>query len=129
LPFTISANFGTIIIASLFGGKVEQRGEKPLWVLPFNLVEEFNSIFDRDPLDFSQGICPQVIARYKFYFDVFEDWSMNVIFLFIHGSEPYGTPSEGMIYLFYESNGGAKMARFNLAWVTDGKDWKTFIEN
>jgi sialidase-1 len=40
-----------------------------------------------------------------------------------------GTPSEGMIYLFYESDGGAKMARFNLAWVTEGKDWKEFIKN
>jgi sialidase-1 len=34
-----------------------------------------------------------------------------------------------MIYLFYETDGGAKMARFNLAWVTEGKDWETFIEN
>ncbi len=40
-----------------------------------------------------------------------------------------GTPSEGIIYLFYESDGGGKMARFNLAWVTGGKDWKTFVEN
>ena len=40
-----------------------------------------------------------------------------------------GTPSEGFIYLFYESDGGAKIARFNLAWVTEGKDWETFIEN
>jgi sialidase-1 len=40
-----------------------------------------------------------------------------------------GTPSEGMIYLFYESGGGAKMARFNLAWVTEGKDLETFLEN
>ena len=39
-----------------------------------------------------------------------------------------GTPSEGFIYLFYESDGGAKIARFNLAWVTNGKDWKTFIK-
>jgi sialidase-1 len=38
-----------------------------------------------------------------------------------------GTPSEGMIYLFYESDGGAKMARFNLAWVTGGRDWKEFL--
>lgn len=38
-----------------------------------------------------------------------------------------GTPSEGMIYLFYESGGGGKMARFNLAWLTEGKDWKTFL--
>ncbi|MFW6289478.1 MAG: sialidase family protein [Mariniphaga sp.] len=38
-----------------------------------------------------------------------------------------GTPSEGIIYLMYESDGGAKMARFNLAWLTHGEDWKKFI--
>jgi sialidase-1 len=31
-----------------------------------------------------------------------------------------GTPSEGYIYLFYESDGGAKMARFNLEWILQG---------
>ena len=39
-----------------------------------------------------------------------------------------GTPSEGMIYLLYESGKGAKIARFNLAWVTEGvelKQWQT----
>ncbi len=40
-----------------------------------------------------------------------------------------GTPSEGFIYLFYESDGGAKMARFNLAWVTNGKDWEDFVKD
>lgn len=40
-----------------------------------------------------------------------------------------GTSSEGMIYLFYESDGGAKMARFNLAWVTNGRDWREFLKN
>ena len=43
-----------------------------------------------------------------------------------------GTPSEGWIYLMYEKieDGayvGAHMARFNLAWVTGGKDWREFI--
>ena len=40
---------------------------------------------------------------------------------------PAGTSSEGMIYLFYESEGGGKIARFNLAWVTEEKDWKEFV--
>jgi sialidase-1 len=40
-----------------------------------------------------------------------------------------GTPTDGMIYLLYENDGGAKMARFNLAWITEGKDWKEFIIN
>jgi len=38
-----------------------------------------------------------------------------------------GTPSEGLIYLFYESDGGGKIARFNLAWLTEGKEWKSFL--
>lgn len=38
-----------------------------------------------------------------------------------------GTPSEGMIYLFYESDGGGKVARFNLAWMTKGQNWKDFL--
>jgi len=39
-----------------------------------------------------------------------------------------GTASEGIIYLLYESDGGAKIARFNLAWVMNGRDWKDFAE-
>jgi sialidase-1 len=40
-----------------------------------------------------------------------------------------GTPSEGLIYLLYESDGGAKIARFNLDWLTAGRDWKTFVRD
>lgn len=44
-----------------------------------------------------------------------------------------GTPGEGWIYLLYESstsrdeNGRAHVARFNLDWVTEGKDWREFL--
>ena len=38
-----------------------------------------------------------------------------------------GTDSEGIVYLLYESDGGAKMARFNLAWLTNGIDWKQYV--
>lgn len=31
------------------------------------------------------------------------------------------TPGEGMIYLLYEGQGGAKMARFNLTWLLEGE--------
>jgi hypothetical protein len=31
-----------------------------------------------------------------------------------------GTPSEGWIYLLYEGSGGARIARFNLAWLVGG---------
>ena len=39
-----------------------------------------------------------------------------------------GTSSEGMIYLLYEDDGGGKIARFNLAWVTGGRDWREFLK-
>jgi len=74
LPYTIRANFGTVIIASLFGGKVEQRGNNPPWVKHFESTEEFKSVLERDPYDFSQGICPKVIERYKYYGDVLNNY-------------------------------------------------------
>jgi sialidase-1 len=36
-----------------------------------------------------------------------------------------GTPSEGMIYLLCHKG---FFARFNLAWITEGRDWKQFVE-
>ena len=41
-----------------------------------------------------------------------------------------GTPSEGWIYLLYETGGRsapANVARFNLDWVTSGRDWREFL--
>jgi hypothetical protein len=70
LPYTIRANFGTVIIASLFGARVEQRDDNPPWVRHFETLDTFMSVFDKDPEDFSQGICPKVTERYQFYKDV-----------------------------------------------------------
>lgn len=74
LRCTIRANFGTVVIASLFGGIVEQRDDNPPWIRHFETLDEFKSIFEKDPLDFSQGICPQITARYQFYQDVLADY-------------------------------------------------------
>lgn len=45
-----------------------------------------------------------------------------------------GTPSEGLIYMLYESKSDPDqrfdegyIARFNLAWLTGGRDWKEFL--
>ena len=70
LPYTVRANFGTVIIASMFGATVEQRDDNPPWVRHFKTLDEFTSIFDCDPIDFSQGICRQVTERYQFFRDV-----------------------------------------------------------
>jgi hypothetical protein len=67
LPCTIRANFGTVIIASLFGARIEQNGEDPPWARSFESRAEFVAALDRDPLDFSQGWCPRVVERYAYY--------------------------------------------------------------
>lgn len=67
LPCTIRANFGTVIIASLFGARIEQVDENPPWARNFETREGFLEALERDPLDFSQGWCPRVIERYEFY--------------------------------------------------------------
>jgi len=67
LPLTIRANFGTVIIASLFGGRVEQVEENPPWARPFESLDAFRAALERDPLDFTRGWCPRVEERYGFY--------------------------------------------------------------
>jgi hypothetical protein len=74
LPFTIRANFGTVVVASLMGGKIEQREDNPPWVRHFETMDEFEAVFEKDPHDLSQGLCPRVIATYKFYHDTLADY-------------------------------------------------------
>ncbi|WP_167616670.1 hypothetical protein [Maribellus sediminis] len=74
LPYTIRTNFGTVVIASVFGAKIEQRNDNPPWVRHYETLDKFQSIFDCDPLDFSKGISKQVIERYQFYNDVLADF-------------------------------------------------------
>lgn len=67
VPCIIRANFGTVIIASMFGGKIEQIGENPPWIRPFENDKEFEKVLDCDPLDFSKGWCSKVTGTYKVY--------------------------------------------------------------
>ena len=70
LPCTIRANFGTVVIASLFGGNVEQVEENPPWVRHFETLDEFRRGIESDPTDFSRGWCPRVVETYQFYREV-----------------------------------------------------------
>ena len=74
LPFTIRANYGTVIIPSLFGGRVEQRGENPPWVRHYEVTDQLKAIFDKDPVDFSHGYAARVVNTYRFYDHVFSDF-------------------------------------------------------
>lgn len=67
LPCTIRANFGTVVIASIFGAEIEQVNNNPAWVRPFESSDIFDKILDCDPCDFSQGWCPKVVETYKFF--------------------------------------------------------------
>ena len=67
LPYTVRPNFGTVLIASLFGARAEQVEDNPPWIRPFETLAEFQQAIGRDPLDFSQGWCPRVIETYNCY--------------------------------------------------------------
>jgi hypothetical protein len=68
LPWTIRANFGTVVIASLFGAPVEQVGDNPPWVRPDDTnPRTLKSLLEVDPADFSRGWVPRVIERYEYY--------------------------------------------------------------
>ncbi len=75
LPCTVRANFGTVIIASMYGAKIEQRDNNPPWVLHEKADQfDYQKIRDIDPLDFSQGWCKRVIERYKVFNDILSDY-------------------------------------------------------
>lgn len=70
LPCTLRANFGCVLIASLFGAHVEQVEENPPWVHPFETPEEFWEVIGRGVPDFSNGWIPRVKERYSFYREI-----------------------------------------------------------
>jgi hypothetical protein len=67
LPCTVRANFGCVLIASMFGARIEQVEDNPPWVRNYETRQEFVAALQRDPLDFTQGWCPRVVERYEFY--------------------------------------------------------------
>jgi hypothetical protein len=67
LAVTVRPNFGPVIMASLFAGRVEQIGDNPPWCRPFETPDQFRAAMDLDPFDFSRGWCPRVVEHYQFY--------------------------------------------------------------
>jgi hypothetical protein len=75
LPCTIRANFGTVVIPSMFGACVEQIGCNPPWVRHNDNGDmHLEKVLDHDPLDFSMGWCPKVVQMYQFYRSVLSDY-------------------------------------------------------
>jgi hypothetical protein len=70
LPATIRANFGTVLVASTFGARVEQVEDNPPWVRPFRSRAELAAGLSRGPADLTAGWLPRVVERYRFYREV-----------------------------------------------------------
>ena len=70
LPYTIRVNFGTVVIASLFGGNVEQRENNPPWVRKLEEPDAYSIISEVDPFDFSKGLCGRLIDTYEYFNEV-----------------------------------------------------------
>lgn len=70
LPLSIRPNFGTVLVASLFGARIEQVDDHWPWVRHFDTFDEFRAILDKNPRDIHQGWCPRVIECYERYHDI-----------------------------------------------------------
>lgn len=72
LPYTIRANFGTVLVASLLGGRAEQRGDAPPWIVHFDTQTEFRSIFDGET--HVAGLTETVREYYSAYREILSDY-------------------------------------------------------
>ncbi len=68
LPYTIRADFGTVLIASMFNTQVEQVEDNPPWIRHDNGPEvSYDEIIDTDPNDLQKGWVTRVLSQYEFY--------------------------------------------------------------
>lgn len=74
LPYTVRANFGTVLVASLLGGRVEQRDDSPPWVRHFETEDAFLSVFERKNDLYDEGMASTVRNTYKIYRDILSDY-------------------------------------------------------
>ena len=71
LPFTVRANFGTVLVASMFGSTVEQREDNPPWIVhQGGRTPSLEEIADTDSSDFSTGWAPRATETMRLYQEV-----------------------------------------------------------
>lgn len=71
LPCTVRANFGTVLVASMFGARIQQVGDNPPWVVHDDgRPIPIEAVLDHDPFDLSKGWCPRVTETYTVYNDI-----------------------------------------------------------
>lgn len=74
LPITIRADFGCVLIASMFGANIEQVENNPPWVRHSEEKISYEQIIQTSISDFNNGLIAKAADRYKFYKDVLKDY-------------------------------------------------------
>lgn len=74
LPLTIRANFGTVLIASMFGAAAEQIGDNPPWIRHDAVPVALQQVAESDPADMSRGWIPRVAETLQFYRETLSRW-------------------------------------------------------
>lgn len=73
LPMTVRANFGTVLLASMFGAKVEQHDDNPPWVRHAGEGISLAAVAADAP-DLAQGLLPRVVETMECYHAVLRRW-------------------------------------------------------
>ena len=74
LSITIRPNFGTVLIASILGGRIEQVDDHWPWVRHFETDAEYFRIFEADVNSPSAGWIPRVVECYEYYHEILADY-------------------------------------------------------
>jgi hypothetical protein len=75
LALTVRANFGTVLIASMFGAHVQQTDDNPPWIVhPDGESITLEGIAETDPLDVTRGWIPRAAERMQVYHQLFDEF-------------------------------------------------------
>jgi hypothetical protein len=68
LPLTVRANFGTVVVASMYGAPVRQVGENPPWIVHTDdHAILLGDVLNQDPHDLARGWAPRVVETMQAY--------------------------------------------------------------
>lgn len=75
LPLGVRANFGTVLIASMFGAPVKQTDDNPPWIRQSAADRPpLEQIAETDPLDFARGWIPRAAKTLQVYHELFDEF-------------------------------------------------------
>ena len=73
LPCTVRANFGTVLVASVFGADVRQVADNPPWVFHGDHADiTLEAVTEHDPLDVSRGWFTRAEETYAAYIRILD---------------------------------------------------------